>query len=374
MQHPVFSTDETGAGGGNPAPQPDEPQTPAVEAADAPHPAAEAEVQIPSVEAVSAASADAPDDTWWLEAATADEPQATGDSGSAAASGDESAITTPLPTTAQPADLPPAATPAAPFEPSTHGLAFSAQRDIGQIRSINQDSVFGMIATVPRASGDVPIGIFIVADGMGGHDGGEVASRMAISTAAYALLADLVIPSLDEAMTDSIQSMLTKALQEANRAIWSAAQANGTDMGTTCTAAILIGHTVYIGHIGDSRAYLVMPDRMKQLTSDHSAVGRLIELGQLSPEDSREHPMRSHLYRTVGQSPEVAVDYDYSQTGDASHLLLCSDGLWSMLDDPDLHRLISSTIWPADACRALIAHANAAGGEDNISAIVVSLG
>ncbi|KAB8143031.1 SpoIIE family protein phosphatase [Chloroflexia bacterium SDU3-3] len=372
MQHPVFSTDETGAGGGNPVPQPDEAQPPAVEAAEAPHPTAEAETS--SVEAVTATSADAPDDTWWLENPTAGEPPPTGDSPYASASSDESAITTPLPTTAQPADLPPAAAPAAPFEPSAHGLAFSAQRDIGQIRSINQDSVFGMIATVPRASGDVPIGIFIVADGMGGHDGGEIASRMAISTAANSLIADLIIPALDEAMTDSIQSMLTKALQEANRAIWNAAQTNGTDMGTTCTAALLIGHTVYIGHIGDSRAYLVTPDRMKQLTSDHSAVGRLIELGQLSPEDSREHPMRSHLYRTVGQSPEVAVDYDYFQTGEASHLLLCSDGLWSMLDDPELHRLISSTIWPADACRALIAHANAAGGEDNISAIVVSLG
>lgn len=253
------------------------------------------------------------------------------------------------------------------------GLATAAQRDIGRVRSINQDSIFALTTTLPRESHDVTIGLFIVADGMGGHDGGEVASRLAISTIAHCVLSDLVIPALTDTVTEALQPLLIAAVQEANRTIWEHAQTVGSDMGTTCTVALLLGQALYIGHVGDSRAYLATPTGLRLLTSDHSTVGRLIQLGQLEPSEAREHPLRSQLYRTVGQHPEVLVDFIYQPVNDATHLLLCSDGLWGMLDEEVLLDVLEHTVWPQDACRELIARANLAGGDDNIGVVVVTL-
>jgi len=256
---------------------------------------------------------------------------------------------------------------------SQRGLAVAALRDIGRVRSVNQDSIFAMTTTLPRESGDVSMGLFIVADGMGGHHGGEIASRLAISTVAHYVLAELVVPALTDGATEALQPLIIAAVQEANRVIWEHAQTVGSDMGTTCTVALLLGRALYLGHVGDSRAYLATPTGLKPITNDHSTVGRLIQVGQLDPAEARDHPLRSQLYRTVGQQAEVMVDFTYQQIGDASHLLLASDGLWGMLDDEILFDVLEHTIWPHDACSELIARANLAGGEDNISAIVVSL-
>lgn len=253
------------------------------------------------------------------------------------------------------------------------GLAAAAMRDIGQVRSINQDSVFALVTTLPREGNDLPLGLFVVADGMGGHDGGEIASRMAISTVAQHVLANLVMPALFDGTTEALQPLMVSAVQAANSAIWEHAQAIGSDMGTTCTVVLLLGHTLYIGHVGDSRLYLRRSDGLHLITNDHSAVGRLIEVGQLDPSEARDHPLRSQLYRTVGQHPNVQVDVVYQPVGNASHMLLCSDGLWGMVDEAVLNDVLTRHVWPQNACRELIAHANAAGGDDNISAIVVTL-
>lgn len=256
---------------------------------------------------------------------------------------------------------------------SRHGLAVAAQRDIGRVRSVNQDSIFAFITTLPRESSDITLGLFVVADGMGGHDGGEIASRIAVTTVGKMVLSELVMPALNDNVTEALQPLIISAVQEANHAIWSHAQSIGSDMGTTCTVALLLGQALYIGHVGDSRAYLRVPTGLRQLTNDHSAVGRLIQVGQLDPAEAREHPLRSQLYRTVGQSPEIQVDFIYQPIGDASHLLLCSDGLWGMLDEDVILDAIEHSIWPHDACHELIARANLAGGDDNISGIVVTL-
>jgi serine/threonine protein phosphatase PrpC len=256
---------------------------------------------------------------------------------------------------------------------SHRGLAAGALRDVGRVRSINQDSLFSLITSLPRESSDLAMGLFIVADGMGGHHGGEVASRLAISTVAQHVLAELVVPALADGTTEALQPLIVGAIQHANRAIWDHAQSIGSDMGTTCTVALLMGRALYIGHVGDSRAYLATPTGLKLITSDHSTVGRLIQLGQLEPSEAREHPLRSQLYRTIGQQPEVAVDFIYQPIGDATHLLLGSDGLWGMLGDDVLLDVLEHTIWPQDACHELIARANLAGGDDNITAIVVTL-
>ncbi len=256
---------------------------------------------------------------------------------------------------------------------SAQGLAAMAARDIGRVREINEDSVFAMLITLPREGIDLSVGLFIVADGMGGHQGGEVASRLAIRTVIHHVLSQLVMPALDDTMTTALQPLMVSAVQAANQAIWDTAQAMGTDMGTTCTAALLVGHGLYIAHVGDTRAYLYEPDGLRQITSDHSTVGRLIQLGQLDPTEAREHPLRNQLYRTVGQQPQVMVDFIYQPVGLSSHLLLCSDGLWGMVEDPALAQALVRSPWPQDICNELIALANLAGGEDNISAVVVSL-
>jgi serine/threonine protein phosphatase PrpC len=266
-----------------------------------------------------------------------------------------------------------ASAPALSARRSAQGLAAMAARDIGRVREVNQDSVFAMLTTLPRAGGDVSVGLFIVADGMGGHQGGEVASRLAVRTVVYHVLSQLVMPALDESMTEALQPLMISAVQSANEAIWDAAQLLGTDMGTTCTAALLVGHSLYIAHVGDSRAYLFEPGGLRAITADHSTVGRLIQLGQLDPSESREHPLRNQLYRTVGQQPQVMVDFIYQPVGQSSHLLLCSDGLWGMVNEPLMEQAILRSPWPQDACEELLALANLAGGEDNISAVVVSL-
>lgn len=253
------------------------------------------------------------------------------------------------------------------------GLVAAGLRDIGMTRAVNQDSIYVFSSTLPREETDTALGLFVVADGMGGHEGGEIASRLAISAVARFVLAELVLAALNDTIATSLQLLLTGAVKEANHAVWDYSRAHNSDMGTTCTAAVLLGQTVAIGHVGDSRAYLVSREGIQQLTSDHSAVGRLIEMGQLDPSEAREHPLRSHLFRTIGQAPDVVVDIVYQPLGDATQLVLCSDGLWSMIDDDEILRLVRDASGPHEACRALIERANAAGGDDNISAVVVTL-
>jgi serine/threonine protein phosphatase PrpC len=269
--------------------------------------------------------------------------------------------------------LPPESAPALSTRRSVQGLAACAARDIGRVREANQDSVFAMLTTLPRGGSDVTIGLFVVADGMGGHQGGEVASRLAVRSVVYQVLSQLVMPALDEGMTEALQPLMIGAVQAANEAIWDSAQLMGTDMGTTCTAALLVGQGLYIAHVGDTRAYLFEPGGLRPLTADHSTVGRLIQLGQLDPSEAREHPLRNQLYRTVGQQPQVMVDFVYQPVGQSSHLLICSDGLWGLIEEPMMAQALQRSPWPQDACDELIALANLAGGDDNISAVVVAL-
>lgn len=256
---------------------------------------------------------------------------------------------------------------------SERGLAYAARRDIGRVRNSNQDNVLAMLMTLPRDGIELPIGLFVVADGMGGHDSGEVASHLAVRTIFYEIADRLLIQALYDELPEAIQALMVNAMQQANHAIWEHAREIGSDMGTTCTAALLIGQSLYIAHVGDSRAYAHEASGLRQLTSDHSTVGRLIELGHLDPSAAHDHPLRNQLYRTIGQQPQVSVDFLSEATAGVSHLLLCSDGLWGMVSDVEMSDILQQHAWPHTACLELISQANAAGGEDNISAIVVSL-
>lgn len=257
--------------------------------------------------------------------------------------------------------------------PAPPAIVAAAMRHIGQIRATNQDSIYTLLSSIPRETGDATLGLFIVADGMGGHEGGEIASRMAVSAVARRIIADLLVPAVEGSINISLQALMVEAVQEANHTIWDQARLTGSDMGTTCTAALLLGRSLYIGHVGDTRAYLIDARGIHQLTSDHSAVGRLIDMGQLDPSEARDHPLRSQLYRTVGQHPEIAVDLVFQPIGDATHLLLASDGLWGCVDDAAMLRIIQTIDSPQRAVRALVDAANRAGGPDNISAVLVRL-
>lgn len=257
--------------------------------------------------------------------------------------------------------------------PLSQGWAVAATRHIGQVRETNQDSVFALITALPAENTDLKVGLFAVADGMGGHESGDIASRLAIRALVHHIFTYFVLPMLNDDTMEDMQSLMMAAVQEANRAIWEYAEKTGSDMGSTCTVALMIERAIYIAHVGDSRLYLLEGDTLAPVTTDHSAVGRLIELGHLEPSASRDHPLRNQLYRAIGQQPRVEADFLYQPFGECTHLLLCSDGLWGMVTEAEMAAILRENPIPQNACQQLVARANQYGGEDNISVVVVAL-
>ena len=178
----------------------------------------------------------------------------------------------------------------------------------------------------------------------------------------------LINPS--EGMEEPLQEMMRAAITEAQRAVTQAAPGSGT----TLTAALVLGQQMTIGHVGDSRAYALRTDgRIEALTRDHSLVKRLEELGQISSEEAAAHPQRNVLYRALGQGEVLEPDIFTTPFPQPGYLLICSDGLWSVLPDDNLSNLVTSAPNLQDACQSLIDAANNAGGPDNISAVLVQL-
>ena len=245
-------------------------------------------------------------------------------------------------------------------------------QSIGKQRDHNEDCLFAFSATMGGEANSAPLGLYIVADGMGGHQYGEVASSTAVRTMANYLLKRfhtyLINPS--EGMEEPLQEMMRAGITEAQRAVTQAAPGSGT----TLTAALVLGQQMTIGHVGDSRAYALRTDgRIEALTRDHSLVKRLEELGQISSEETAAHPQRNVLYRALGQGEVLEPDIFTTPFPQPGFLLLCSDGLWSVLPDDNLYNLVTAAPNVLGACQSLVAAANDAGGPDNISAILVQL-
>ena len=219
--------------------------------------------------------------------------------------------------------------------------------DIGRVREHNED---GYLAEAP---------VFAVADGMGGHRGGEVASRVALER-------------LDEAHRRG-GIPLPEAVREANRAVLDRAEGDDelSGMGTTITALLSRGDGIELAHVGDSRAYLLRGGELQQLTEDHTLVHRMVLEGKLTEDEARIHPHRSILTRALGVEPNVEVDGASLDIRPGDRVLLCSDGLTSMVDDEVIVELLGSTPDPRQASLALVDAANAAGGNDNITALVL---
>jgi len=242
-----------------------------------------------------------------------------------------------------------------------------AQRsDVGRQRQVNEDRMISLIpedAQVMAKKG----ALFVVADGLGGHSAGDVASEMAVNTVKDAYYAD---------ENYEVSASLLQAMKRANSAIYQANQSKNPPpeknkmMGTTCVAAVLIADTVYVANVGDSRAYIVRGDQVIQLSQDHSMVAEQIRAGLLTPDQARGHPQRNLIYRCFGEKADVEVDLFSEAVQEGDLLVLCTDGLSNFVSDEELQEIVQR-FGPQESVYRLVERANEHGGPDNITAIVV---
>jgi len=254
-------------------------------------------------------------------------------------------------------------------------IASAGLTDVGRKRSSNEDAF-----TIA-----LPHSLFVVADGMGGHAAGEVASRLAVDSIARHISgsdpkneptvpASFRSPGADEAALPPPARRVLNAIRLANQEIVRSIRKNSSQrgMGTTVVAAHLVANRAFIGSVGDSRAYLVRDGVIRQITSDHTFVNEQVRLGTLTAIEARRHPARNILTRAVGSQDDVQADLIEQDLHPGDLLLLCSDGLTGMLEDEDILRTVAahSEDLPA-ACRALVDLANSRGGDDNVTVVLI---
>jgi protein phosphatase len=237
------------------------------------------------------------------------------------------------------------------------------------VRDHNEDTLVAFQGVHLGHDASGPLGFFVVTDGMGGQRAGEVASALAARQVTRQVINSIYLPYLLSATpgTNPLTEILTSAVERANNLVCEKVPGGGT----TLTCALVVGQRAYIAHVGDSRAYLLTGQDVRQLTQDHSFVNRLIELGELSPEEAAVHPQRHILYRAVGQGDSLDVDIYQQPLPPGSRLLLCSDGLSGLVPEKEIGRIIAATATPQEACQLLVKAANDAGGPDNITAILI---
>ncbi|MFZ5943826.1 MAG: Stp1/IreP family PP2C-type Ser/Thr phosphatase [Bacillota bacterium] len=229
--------------------------------------------------------------------------------------------------------------------------------DIGLVRKANEDKYLT----------DKNRGLFVVADGMGGHEAGEIASSIAIKTL------DVVLTN--EYIASYQRDGLIEAIRKANQLIYQEAKQNinFSGMGTTITAALFIEKTLHIAHIGDSRAYLIRDNSIRLLTKDHSLVGELLRHGELTENEAQKHPHRNVLTRALGTEAEVEIDLTQVEVKSGDMLLLCSDGLYSLVKDFEiLQEIITNRVDMKATVNNLVKTALNRGGMDNITVVLVS--
>ncbi len=232
-----------------------------------------------------------------------------------------------------------------------HDPGYAGDSNVGRVRSDNEDA---FLLAPP---------LFAVADGLGGHQAGEVASSLAIDTL------------LDAAPRSADIKALGRAVRQANAAVIDAA-ASGRGkpgMGTTLTAVMIDGTRLAVAHVGDSRAYLLHLGTLEQLTDDHSLVADLVRQGRITAEESRVHPNRSVITRALGSDPDMMADTFEVQAAPGDRLLLATDGLTSMVPDTEIAHVLATSPTPDDAVDELIDRAVAAGGQDNVTVVVVDV-
>lgn len=243
--------------------------------------------------------------------------------------------------------------------------------DIGRKRSKNED--VAVTVDVEPEAGDASraVSLYAVADGMGGHNAGEVASKMAVDTALQQMVGHWKQDS--DLSRESYKKWLQKAVQVANQKIYAINNEDRNGMGTTLVMAMVVDQDAFIVNIGDSRAYQISPEGMSQITTDHSVVQGLIEAGAITPEEAKSHPFRNYLTQAIGTEASVAADLFVTELKSEDRLLLCSDGLTNELDDEAIYGIVQSAKSPQSACETLVEAANESGGHDNISVVLVEI-
>ncbi|HMZ07040.1 MAG TPA: protein phosphatase 2C domain-containing protein [Anaerolineales bacterium] len=246
-------------------------------------------------------------------------------------------------------------------------------QSVGKQREHNEDSVLALTSTISGNNESVPFGLYIVADGMGGHQFGEVASDAAIRIIGGAITKKFhsyLFKLPTQSLQESLQEVMESAIMEAHQYV----QREAPGSGTTVTATLIVGQQVTIGHVGDSRAYAVFPDgRIEALTRDHSLVKRLEELGHLSKDEVENFPHRNVLIRALGQGESLEADIFTIPFPQPGILMICSDGLWGVVNEKDIVRIINEAPNLHRACLNLVEAANAAGGPDNITVVLSHL-
>jgi serine/threonine protein phosphatase PrpC len=255
---------------------------------------------------------------------------------------------------------------------SNEHLTFGQATDVGMVRTNNQDSVLSFMSTSRSSDQRPDFGLFVVADGMGGHHDGEKASALTAHLVTAYVTNNIFLPMLNND-NDSERVPITEAMIAAVQKANAEVIIKIPDGGTTATAVAVVGDLAYVAHVGDTRVYLITKDGIEQITRDHSLVQRLIELGQLTPDEAAVHPQKNVLYRALGQSDNLEVDALTRRLPPNSKLMLCSDGLWNMVSESEIVDIALKHSNPQEACDKLVALANTHGGTDNITAILLQI-
>lgn len=272
----------------------------------------------------------------------------------------------------------PAAAPPPAAGPAPHGwrLQVGQASDAGKIRELDEDSVFSLVLSgIYQSRIEPTVGLFLVADGIGGHEGGEVASKLAVQTLAQQVLQRIIWPILqgETLLVETLQAELEQAVQFTNRQIYELRRQRGSDMGATLTMALVVNGLAIIGNVGDSRTYVWGPAGLEQVTTDHSLIAALIAAGQEPPEAVYSHPQRNLITRSLGENPSVQVDLFALELEPGFRLILCCDGVWEMIRDEGIEEVMLQESHPQQAADKIVTWSNNAGGEDNISVVVVAV-
>lgn len=240
-------------------------------------------------------------------------------------------------------------------------MRFAVNTDKGIVREINEDN-FNVLA----GYSGIPVS-FIIADGMGGHNSGEIASKMAVD-----FVSSFLLEFPDKFSDDSnIQDSIVEVIEMANSKVFAASNENEATagMGTTLILAVICNKKLYIGHVGDSRVYLLREGMCEQLTTDHSFIEELIRKGSISRKQAENHPRKHVITRAIGCSEEIEVDTYSCNIKEKDFYLLCTDGLTNMLNDNEICEIVESSEDIEQICKTLVDKANEKGGEDNITVI-----
>ncbi len=255
-------------------------------------------------------------------------------------------------------------------------LTVGLRSEKGPEREVNQDSLLALVLTPLYEGRPTPaLGLLAVADGMGGHQTGEVASRRAVQTLAQGITSRVLMAELsgESCLVETLTTVISESVEDANAQVCAVAQSSGAEMGSTLTVALVRDDLAIVASVGDSRTYHWHAGALRQVTTDHSVVERLLATGQIAPEEAVNHPQQGVLYRSLGDRPAVEVDVFSLSLVPGDRLLLCCDGVWESLGDEELEEVMLLEHDPQRICDEVVRRALESGATDNVSVIVVSV-